>query len=142
MRLSAPPPRLLLPALLITAAGCVPSVATSPALATPTSTGTPLPTSAPMPSPTPALRPDLSPRPLFWFGPLPPMPTVSGRPFIGSEDFLDLFDPAAPWTRAADQLHVFKLYGEWVAYHASDVELRLAVEGIRRPGPAPGVRAG
>jgi hypothetical protein len=79
---------------------------------------------------------------LFWFGPLPPMPTHPGRLFTGSEDFLRLFEPGAPWSTAAGHLHVFKLYGEWVAYHASDAELRTAVEAIRRLGLALAVEAG
>ncbi|HET7010460.1 MAG TPA: discoidin domain-containing protein [Anaerolineales bacterium] len=86
--------------------------------------------------------PDLSPRPLVWFAPLPPMPTSAGRPFIGSEDFLDLFEADAPWADAAAHVQVFKLYGEWVAYHASDAELRLAVDAIRRRGLALAVEAG
>lgn len=70
------------------------------------------------------------------------MPTGPGREFIGSEDFLDLFDPDAPWTGAESHLHVFKLYGEWVAYHATDAELRLAVDAIRERGLALAVEAG
>ena len=70
------------------------------------------------------------------------MPTGPGRPYVGSEDFLDLFEPDAPWSDAAAHLHVFKLYGEWVAYHASEAELRMAVEGIRQRGLALAVEAG
>ncbi len=86
--------------------------------------------------------PDLTPRPLVWFAPLPPMPTGPGREFTGSDDFIDLFDPASPWTAAAAHVNVFKLYGEWVAYHATDAELRKAVEGISRLGLALAVEAG
>jgi len=86
--------------------------------------------------------PDLSSRPLYWFAPLPPMPTGPGRMFIGSEDFMDLFEDRAPWTDSAGDLQVFKLYGEWVAYHASDDELRRAVQGIRSRGLALAVEAG
>jgi hypothetical protein len=39
-------------------------------------------------------------------------------------------------------LHVFKLYGEWVAYHATDAELRRAVDAIRDRGLALAVEAG
>jgi hypothetical protein len=70
------------------------------------------------------------------------MPTGPGREFIGSEDFLELFDSSAPWAEAESHLHVFKLYGEWVAYHASDAELRRAVDGIRERGLALAVEAG
>jgi hypothetical protein len=62
--------------------------------------------------------------------------------FTGSDDFLDLFAIDAPWSAAQSHLHVFKLYGEWVAYHASDAELRTAVEAIQRMGLALAVEAG
>lgn len=94
------------------------------------------------PTPTPPTLPDLTRQPLYWFGPLPPMPTGPGRAFTGSEDFMDLFAPDAPWEDAAGHLHVFKLYGEWVAYHATDAQLRQAVEDIRRRGLALAVEAG
>ncbi|HMK08834.1 MAG TPA: discoidin domain-containing protein [Anaerolineales bacterium] len=70
------------------------------------------------------------------------MPTGPGREFTGSDDFLDLFAPDAPWADAASHLQVFKLYGEWVAYHATDAELRRAVDGIRERGLALAVEAG
>jgi hypothetical protein len=70
------------------------------------------------------------------------MPTGPGREFIGSEDFMDLFVPGAAWSGAAGHLHVFKLYGEWVAYHATEAELRQAVEAIRDRGLALAVEAG
>ncbi|MCZ7553603.1 MAG: hypothetical protein M5U05_13625 [Anaerolineales bacterium] len=93
------------------------------------------------PSPTlPAAR--LDSRPLYWFAPLPPLPTGPGREYTGSDDFMQLFEPAAPWTQAASRIQVFKLYGEWVAYAASDLELRQAVEGVRRLGLALAVEAG
>jgi len=70
------------------------------------------------------------------------MPTGPGREFTGSNDFLDLFDPGSPWSAAATHVNVFKLYGEWVAYHATDADLRTAIEGIRRLGLALAVEAG
>lgn len=79
---------------------------------------------------------------LTWFAPLPPMPTDAGRPFTGSDDFMDLFSPDAPWGEAASGLQVFKLYGEWVAYHATPDQLRTAVEAIRNRGLALAVEAG
>jgi hypothetical protein len=62
------------------------------------------------------------------------MPTDASRPFIGSEDFMDLFSPEADWDLAADRIGVFKLYGEWVAYHATIPELSAAVTEIARRG--------
>lgn len=87
------------------------------------------PTSEPSAEPSPV---DLAAHSPIWFAPLPPMPTDVGRPFIGSEDFMDLFDADAPWEIAAGRIGVFKLYGEWVAYHATDAELRTAVQEIAR----------
>jgi hypothetical protein len=81
-------------------------------------------------------------RPLVWFAPLPIMPTHPGRPFIGSEDFMSLFEPDAPWQEAAGHIQVFKLYGEWVGAHATDAELRQAVTDIQRRGMALAVEAG
>ncbi|MEX0787618.1 MAG: discoidin domain-containing protein [Anaerolineales bacterium] len=93
-------------------------------------------------APTEVPAPDLSARPLYWFAPLPPMPTGPGREYTGSDDFMDLFSPDAPWTATASNIQVFKLYGEWVAYHATDDELRRAVAGIRERGLALAVEAG
>ena len=88
--------------------------------------------------PTPA---DLSARPLVWFAPLPPLPTGPGRPYTGSDDFMDLFSADAPWPQAADRIDVFKLYGEWVDY-VSVPELRTAIEGIEARGMILAVEAG
>ena len=128
--------------LILLGAACAPSLAVPP----PSTTALPSATDPVTPTATSAATeippPDLSPRPLYWFAPLPPMPTGPGRMFTGSADFLDLFAADAAWSTAAGHLHVFKLYGEWVAYHASDEELRTAVEGIRRLGLALAVEAG
>jgi len=100
-------------------------------------------TSSPTVEPTSTPRPiDLSHRPLYWFGPLPPLSTNAGRPFIGSEDFMALFEPDAPWQQAASHIQVFKLYGEWVAYQATDAELRQVVADLKRRGLALAVEAG
>lgn len=104
--------------------------------ATATATGSPA-TSSPEPKP-----PDLSVRPLVWFAPLPPLPTGPGRPYTGSDDFMELFAPGAAWERAAARVQVFKLYGEWVAYEATDAELRAAVADIARRGMALAVEMG
>jgi hypothetical protein len=53
-----------------------------------------------------------------------------------------LFKPDAPWQNAADRVQVFKLYGEWVAYKATDAQLRLVVEDMKRRGIALAVEAG
>jgi len=98
------------------------------------------------PLPLPARAVDtaalLQQRPVVWFAPLPPMPTYPGREFIGSEDFMSLFEADAPWQTAASHVHVFKLYGEWVANHATDAQLRHAITDIQRRGMALAVEAG
>lgn len=93
-------------------------------------------------SPTPAPPPDLSAKPLVWFGPLPPMTMNPGRPFIGSQDFMDLFTPDAPWQQAASIVNVFKLYGEWVGSNASDAQLEQVVSDLQRRGMALAIEAG
>ena len=67
---------------------------------------------------------------------------VPGRQFTGSTDFMALFQPDAPWLEAAGLIQVFKLYGEWVAYHASDDQLREVVTDLERRGLALAVEAG
>lgn len=68
----------------------------------------------------------------IWFAPLPIMPTDEGRPFLGSLDFMELFEGDAPWPEAGKKLDVFKFYGEWVAYWATDEELKKAVTELNR----------
>lgn len=93
-------------------------------------------TSANVPAP-----PVLSERPLVWFAPLPPLPMDAGRPFVGSDDFAELFRPGADWSRAAGRIDVFKLYGEWV--DVTDLaSLQAAVAGIEARGMVLAVEAG
>ncbi len=70
------------------------------------------------------------------------MPTHPGRPYTGSTDFMELFRPDAPWAEASGLIQVFKLYGEWVAYHATESELRQVVSDLERRGLALAVEAG
>jgi len=79
---------------------------------------------------------------LYWFAPLPPMPERPGRPYIGSDDFMDLFSPDAPWQRAARHIQVFKLYGEWVLGAATDGQLKQVLADLRRRGISVGVEGG
>lgn len=124
---------------IFTPAPTKPSVATK--MSTPTFTPTPAFTTTPYPTP------DLSQRPQIWFAPLPPLKVVEGRPFTGAEDFMELFDPQAAWTQAADYIHVFKLYGEWVGddpwtIHASNADLRRVIAELNRRGIALAMEAG
>jgi hypothetical protein len=123
--------------------GVVATTPATPAQATTTVTTGPATTTsgAASPAATIAPPPDLSGA-LTWFAPLPPMPTDAGRPFTGSDDFMDLFTPDAPWGDTASRLDVFKLYGEWVAYHATPVQLRTVVDELRDRGLALAVEAG
>jgi len=94
-------------------------------------------TAGPTPKP-----PDLTHHPLYWFGPLPPLPQYPGRLFIGSEDFMQLFEPDAPWITAADQIQVFKLYGEWVSNHPADAQLKKVIADLNRRGLAIAIETG
>ena len=53
-----------------------------------------------------------------------------------------LFKPDAPWSEAASHIQVFKLYGEWVAYQASDADLRQVVQNLQQRRLALAVEAG
>lgn len=113
------------------------------ASSTPPSTIQATSTAKPLSTPTiPAKPPNLSHDPLYWFGPLPPLPVVEGRPFIGSEDFLQLFEPEAEWQTAADRIQVFKLYGEWVSNHPADVQLKKVIADLNRRGLAIAIETG
>ena len=129
---------ILLLAILLSACN-MPANTISPTETTSTSTATESPTMTPTSTPEPI---DLTHHPLYWFGPLPPLPTDASRPFIGSEDFMALFEPDAPWQKAVSQIQVFKLYGEWVAYQSTDAELRQVVANLKQRGLALAVEAG
>jgi hypothetical protein len=113
-----------------------PAPTTSP---TATSVATSVATASAAPTPV-----DLSARPLVWFAPLPPLPTHPGRPYTGSDDFMDLFAADAPWPRSGSHVGVFKLYGEWVGYAGANApaDLRAAVAGIAQRGMILAVEAG
>jgi hypothetical protein len=90
-----------------------------------------------------AIQPGAAPSDtLYWFAPLPPMPERPGRLYVGSDDFMDLFSPDAPWQSAARHIQVLKLYGEWVLGTATDEQLRRVVTDLARRGIALGVEGG
>jgi hypothetical protein len=64
------------------------------------------------------------------------MQTFPGRPFIGSLDFMDLFDSEAQWMTAAGEVQVFELYGEWLGRDATDEQVRQVVSDLNRRGIA------
>jgi F5/8 type C domain len=78
----------------------------------------------------------------YWFAPLPPMPERPGRQYIGSDEFMELFSPDAPWQNATRHIQVFKLYGEWVLATATDEQLKQVVGDLRRRGVALAVEGG
>jgi hypothetical protein len=129
---------ILVCGFLVCAAAACQTAASPTARPDATASKVPLASSTAPPQPTA----DLAGLPLYWFAPLPPMPTGPGRMFTGSNDFMDLFSPEAEWQATSAGLHVFKLYGEWVAYHASDAQLARAVAEIRRRGLALAIEAG
>lgn len=103
----------------------------------------PIAPAKPQPTNTPVvIEPDLDHHPLYWFGPLPPLPVVDGRPFTGSDDFMQLFKTDAPWEAAARQIQVFKLYGEWVGNHPGDAQLQQAIRDLNRRGMAIAIETG
>lgn len=127
-------------ALLLSACTVQQAQSTLPTEPTPS----PSPTATPLPIiPSPTAPPlSLDTRPLVWFAPLPPLAIVEGRRFTGSDDFMELFQPDAPWQSAAAYIQVFKLYGEWVAYTATDAQLKQVVDDVERRGIALAVEAG
>lgn len=64
------------------------------------------------------------------------MQTFPDRPFVGSEDFMDLFAVGAPWETAAEGIHVFHLYGEWLGRDATDAQIEQVVADLNRRGIA------
>jgi hypothetical protein len=119
-------------------------VTTSPTSAEPSSFPTqPVVTAKPQATNTPiAKEPDLDHHPLYWFGPLPPLPIGEGRPFTGSDDFMKLFETDAPWQTTAEKIQVFKLYGEWVFNHQGDAQLKKVVADLNRRGLAIAIETG
>ena len=114
-----------------------PSKETSSFQTQPVATSQPQATNAPVMN-----QPDLDHHPLYWFGPLPPLPVVEGRPFTGSDDFIKLFETDAPWQTTAEKIQVFKLYGEWVFNHQGDAQLKKVVTDLNRRGLAIAIETG
>lgn len=131
----------ILVALTVSACAASPPAPTVIPASIPTAAAAPAPTLSPSPSPAPVLRRDLTERPQIWFSPLDPSPPDESRPFSGGPDFMALFDEDAPWAEAAAAVHVFKLYGGWVAGRATDDELRRVVHDLNRRGIAIGFEA-
>jgi hypothetical protein len=55
---------------------------------------------------------------------------------------MELFNENAKWQNVTEKIQVFKLYGEWVAYQATEEELRIVVTSLKQRGLAIAVEAG
>ena len=128
-----------LPVLLLIVACNLPTSAPVPIAAGLVSTAAPNPSATPVATATPKPL-DINHRPLYWFGPLPAK-TLEGET-DGSSDFMDLFNPAAPWTQAAGDLQVFQLYGGWAVRDSTPAQLSDAIRAIRQRGLALAVETG
>ncbi len=133
---------LMFAMILITACN-LPKASPAPTEDTETNPTTIPATNTGEPTAPPVVKPaDLTHHPLYWFGPLPPLPQYTSRPFIGSEDFIKLFEPDAPWESTAGQIQVFKLYGEWVGNHPADAQLKKVIADLNRRGLAIAIETG
>src|SRR5262252_5631376 len=72
--------------------------------------------------------------PEIWFAPLDPIlrPEVG---YGGSTEFMNLFQPDAPWPTAAAHIQVFKMYQQWML-GATDADLQRMFADLDRRGIA------
>ncbi|MDQ6869729.1 MAG: hypothetical protein M3178_15710 [Pseudomonadota bacterium] len=57
--------------------------------------------------------------------------TPRNQPPIPAPDFMNLFQPSAPWLQAASHVQIFKLYPQFVN-NASDADLQTVIAGLRQ----------
>lgn len=74
---------------------------------------------------------DSSARPVIWFVPLDPI-VRSWLGYAGSADYMDLFSPDAPWSNAAAQVKVFKVYTTLLTTFTLDERRRIFADLKRR----------
>ncbi len=75
--------------------------------------------------------------PFVIFNPVPPNPNPAAIPLPhGSDDFLDLFAPGAPWPKAAERVDAFMLFSWYARFYAGDDELRMVIKGLEDRGIA------
>ena len=91
-----------------------------------------------MPAATGAVQPAA-----IWFAPRSSMPVVN---YI-ADDFMNLFQPGAPWQQAESHVRVFKLYSQFVstsspAGGATDAELRTVLTTLQQHHIAVAIEAG
>ena len=129
--------------LAVAVAGCSATPSATPTGTTPRTASATAPepaTPGPLESPTSQPGVDLSARPLVLFAPLPPNTPHMG--YGGSEDFLDLFAPGAPWKDAEQHVDVFSIASSWVQNYASDEQLKAVIDGVAARGLALGLEIG
>jgi hypothetical protein len=76
----------------------------------------------------PAALPASPAAPAVWFAPLP---LLRGAPYAGSTDFSQLFAKKA-WPQASRRVSVFKFYGQWIVYNATNAQIRASVRELKR----------
>jgi hypothetical protein len=74
------------------------------------------------------VSPVVAAQPVIWLAPLDPRAEPGGLS-KGSEDYLELFSPGAPWAETASHVAAFKIYPEF-ARHASDSDLDRVIAGL------------
>lgn len=84
--------------------------------------------------------PIAAPKPLVWFAPLPPY--EPGLDYDGSRDYMKLFSRNARWTKAARRIHVFGAPQAWPMRVASDAQVRVMVNDLKRRKIALGFEVG
>jgi hypothetical protein len=62
--------------------------------------------------------------PIVWFAP-------RNQPPIQAPDFMDLFQPNAPWHKAASRVQVFTLFPQFV-HNASDTDLQTVFANLEK----------
>jgi hypothetical protein len=78
--------------------------------------------------------------PQVWFCPLDSYFRQSVG-YGGSPQYMSLFTPDAPWSKAAAHTNVFKFYSQWI-HQASDADLRAEFADLNRRGIALALEAG
>jgi hypothetical protein len=64
----------------------------------------------------------------IWFT---PQAAPANTPLHSADDFIELFQPNAPWQKAASQVTVFKLYSSYLG-HAPQAEINVIVADLNR----------
>ena len=68
----------------------------------------------------------LSAKPMIWFCALDPRPGYGGCP-----DYMDIYQPDAPWVNAASHVDIYKIYPQWIS-KASDADLKTQFADLKR----------